>query len=98
MYVISYDISSDRLRNHISKKLEGYGRRVQYSVFECEIREKQLKKLYGELMLLMSEAEETEGDICIYSLCGRCEGKKIRLGNAQNVHERLSSNEPVIVV
>ena len=37
MYVVSYDITSDRLRNKIAKTLEGYGTRIQYSVFECRL-------------------------------------------------------------
>lgn len=53
MYVISYDITSDRLRNKIAKELENYGRRVQYSVFECRITAKQFEKLYQKLIILM---------------------------------------------
>ena len=34
MYVVSYDIGSDKLRNKVAKVLLGYGNRVQYSVFE----------------------------------------------------------------
>ena len=40
MYVVSYDISSDRLRNKVARTLEGYGTRIQYSVFECKLSEK----------------------------------------------------------
>ena len=39
MYLVSYDIESDRLRKKISDTLENYGIRIQYSVFECEISE-----------------------------------------------------------
>ena len=39
MYLVCYDITSDRVRNKIVKTLEGYGRRVQYSVFECDLDE-----------------------------------------------------------
>ncbi|MEL7034053.1 MAG: CRISPR-associated endonuclease Cas2 [Cyanobacteria bacterium J06592_8] len=35
LYIITYDITSDRRRRQVSHLLEGYGRRVQYSVFEC---------------------------------------------------------------
>lgn len=34
-YVVVYDISSDKQRKKVSDLLEGYGLRVQYSVFEC---------------------------------------------------------------
>ena len=39
MYVISYDISENKIRNKVAKILEGYGKRIQYSVFECDIDE-----------------------------------------------------------
>lgn len=34
MYLIMYDIESNKTRAHFSKFLQKYGRRVQYSVFE----------------------------------------------------------------
>jgi len=34
LYIVAYDIPSNRRRKKISDLLEGYGRRVQYSVFE----------------------------------------------------------------
>ncbi|NJK64957.1 MAG: CRISPR-associated endonuclease Cas2, partial [Synechococcaceae cyanobacterium SM2_3_1] len=40
LYVIAYDISCDRRRRKVSEVLEGYGKRAQYSVFECVISEK----------------------------------------------------------
>ena len=33
LYVISYDIPDDKRRKKIADLLEGYGQRVQYSVF-----------------------------------------------------------------
>ena len=45
MYLVSYDIESDRLRKKISDTLENYGIRIQYSVFECEISEERYKKM-----------------------------------------------------
>ena len=34
-YLICYDITNDRRRDRVSRLLEGYGMRVQKSVFEC---------------------------------------------------------------
>lgn len=47
--VISYDITNDKRRRMVAKLLEGYGYRVQFSVFECDITVKQLQKLRREL-------------------------------------------------
>lgn len=73
MYVISYDLSSNRLRNKVAKELENYGKRVQYSVFECRITQKQLRELYQKLSNIM--LAEENGSIRIYSICANCETK-----------------------
>ena len=78
MYVVSYDISNDKVRAKIAKELENFGRRVQYSVFECRISEKQFEQLYGKLTVLMQE--EKEGNVRIYKLCGKCERDVITIG------------------
>lgn len=45
LYVVTYDISCDKRRKAVSDLLEGYGCRVQYSVFECVLTVQK----YGEL-------------------------------------------------
>ena len=78
MYVISYDIEKDKTRNKIAKTLENYGQRVQYSVFECHIKSKQLDELYSKLAKLMTDEEE--GNIRIYTICANCEAKIATIG------------------
>ncbi len=94
MYVVSYDITSDRRRNKIAKTLEGYGTRIQYSVFECRLSEKKYKEMYRKLMQLMSDEEE--GSIRIYFICGNCEGKIRTIGEIPGQMEQ--SAEQVIVI
>ena len=55
MYVISYDISDDKLRKKVADKILNYGIRVQYSVFECKIDATKCKKLYRELVELTQD-------------------------------------------
>ncbi len=78
MYVISYDIDKDKTRTKIAKLLENYGTRVQYSVFECNISQKQYEELYMQLAQLMSG--EIEGSIRFYQLCRNCMEKVSILG------------------
>jgi len=47
--VVAYDIEDDRRRTRIARTLEGYGERVQYSVFECELDEARLRRLVQAL-------------------------------------------------
>ena len=42
LYVVTYDIPSNKRRKKVSDLLEGYGRRVQYSVFECLLSAKKI--------------------------------------------------------
>lgn len=43
--VVAYDISDDRRRERVAKILEGFGERVQYSVFECRLDKVQYLRL-----------------------------------------------------
>lgn len=45
LVLVVYDIADDRRRSWVSNFLEGYGRRVQESVFECFISLGEMKKL-----------------------------------------------------
>lgn len=94
MYLVSYDITSDRLRNQIARILEGYGRRVQYSVFECDLTEKRYQELYGRLLKLAEEMEE--GNICFYYICKNCEREKQVIGIPKQLN--CYSQEEIIVV
>ena len=52
-YLISYDISDARRLRRVAKVLEGYGTRLQYSVFECpldEVRLAQAKSALAEVI------------------------------------------------
>lgn len=94
MYVVSYDIPSDRLRNKIAKTLEGYGTRIQYSVFECSLGEKKYKEMYGKLLALMADIED--GSIRFYRVCANCERKIRTIGQIAAQTEKLA--EEVIVI
>ena len=63
-YVVVYDISENRERTKIDKLLQGFGRRVQKSVFECVMRKRDLKELEGKLNQLKIKS----GYVKIYRL------------------------------
>lgn len=78
--IISYDIVEDKRRNKISKMLENYGTRVQFSVFECLIDALQLKtiKEFAESIL------ETSADsMRYYILCESCLKKVDIIGTGE---------------
>lgn len=57
--VISYDISDDRRRTRVAKALEDFGRRVQYSVFECQLLPAEFAKLKKRLKPYVHDAQDT---------------------------------------
>lgn len=94
MHLVSYDITSDRLRNKVAKILEGFGKRVQYSVFECNLTEKRYEELYGKLLELTDGMED--GSICFYYICKNCEGKRQIIGVPENM-DRFMQEEVIVV-
>ncbi|MCM8826472.1 MAG: CRISPR-associated endonuclease Cas2 [Candidatus Omnitrophica bacterium] len=66
--VVSYDIIDDKRRQKISQKLEDYGKRVQYSVFECILDEVKFKEMIKELVSFIEE----EDSLRFYNLCEGC--------------------------
>ena len=88
-YVISYDIESDRTRRKLAKLLEGYGVRIQYSVFECNLTDKRFQKLYKEIFQLTSG--KSDGSVRFYSICKNCEDKIVTIGKPLNELKMLQS-------
>ena len=43
--LISYDISDDKKRTRLAKRLKDFGPRVQKSVFEADVKTEELNKL-----------------------------------------------------
>ena len=68
--VVSYDIVDDRRRDKIANILKDYGKRVQYSVFECTLSGKLMRKMVKELLRYVKAQEDS---LRIYRLCKGCE-------------------------
>ncbi len=78
-YVICYDVSDDRRRRRLADCLDGYGDRVQESVFEAVLERALFDKLISEIGALLDPA----GDRAVaYPLCNACDGKRVDLGLA----------------
>ena len=76
-YLVCYDIVNNRSRHQVSKLLEAYGLRVQKSVFECVLDEKQQENLQKRLLKLLNKQED---QIRFYPLSANCRGKVVVLG------------------
>lgn len=67
--LLTYDIISDRRRTRLAKALCGYLNRVQKSVFEGEIPDTRLEKLYSAIERHINPNEDS---VRVYRLCQRC--------------------------
>ncbi|MCA9941717.1 MAG: CRISPR-associated endonuclease Cas2 [Anaerolineales bacterium] len=76
--VISYDISNDKRRRRIARIMEGYGYRVQYSVFECDLDAGKLAELQKRLTPLVNTREWES--VRIYPLTLDCADRVIVIG------------------
>jgi CRISPR-associated protein Cas2 len=78
--VVSYDIRDDKRRTKVMNLLYGYGVRVQYSVFECEVRPGDLEELKCRMRRLIRNEVD---DVRFYSLCQSCLEKAAFMGKAK---------------
>lgn len=58
LVLVVYDIPNDKRRNKLAVFLEGYGRRVQYSVFECFLDLVEMRKLHQQVARRVDESED----------------------------------------
>ena len=84
LYVIAYDIPSDRRRTKVHKALCGFGDWTQYSLFECFLTDKELVALRGKLDSILNPKEDS---VRFYVLCASCVDKVETIGS-QKPEER----------
>lgn len=83
-YIITYDIEDNKKRKKLSDLLDGYGVRVNYSVYEIETNATKLKKLKKEI--IEKELFEPKKDsIRLYHLCKNCIPKSFGLGKNDEI-------------
>jgi CRISPR-associated protein Cas2 len=57
-YLVSYDIPDDKRRARVFKLMRGWGERVQYSVFCCQLNPRERLELIEELKTRMNASED----------------------------------------
>lgn len=57
-YLVCYDISHPRRLRRVAKALEGFGVRLQFSVFECPLDKMRFAELKTELNNLINHEED----------------------------------------
>jgi CRISPR-associated protein Cas2 len=57
-YLVSYDIANPKRLRRVAKTLEGFGVRLQYSVFECPLDEMRLAQAKAALQPVINHDED----------------------------------------
>ena len=87
-YIVAYDITCDKRRRKVANLLEGYGRRVQYSVFECVLSESKYIELQKRLKKRVNLAED---NLRFYPLSRHTWGSVETWGKGPKITEYPSS-------
>ena len=78
MYFICYDITEPKRLKKVSKTLENYGLRVQYSFFQCEMDKDILQNLRDELLGIIDLKADS---LKVYPVCEDCMKNTTSIGN-----------------
>ncbi len=65
---MSYDVREPKRLRRTAKHLEGYGVRLQYSLFRCHLSTREVERLRWELARILAP----EDSILIIGLCPGC--------------------------
>ncbi len=71
-YIVSYDIADDKRRTAAYKAMLGFGDRIQYSVFYCELNEREVVDLRATLTRIVHAQDD---QVLIVDL-GRVDGNR----------------------
>ena len=90
-YLVAYDIRDDRRLRSIAGCVEGYGTRIQYSVFVCDLSDQEKVLMRRDIESLM---KVTEDSVMVIDLGHAGDSNRfLFLGH----HERLPSSGAAII-
>jgi CRISPR-associated protein Cas2 len=67
-WLVCYDVRDDRRLRRCARHMEGYGHRIQYSIFRCWLTGLAAERLRWELTERLDPADS----VLLIPLCGRC--------------------------
>jgi len=86
MFVVAcYDITDDKRRSQVAALFQEAGMRVQKSVFECLLSERELHELTKRTAIVLAEADQAR----FYQLCPKCVAKARQQGGPPLYSEPL---------
>ena len=96
MGVISYDITHSKTRDNLYRLLSSYCTRVQFSVFEFELKSEIYKELMERIDTLVSKynklnkEDKSTFSIRVYFLCNTCKNKILNIGDDIKYYKKVT--------
>lgn len=78
-YLVCYDVSNPRRLQRMGKRMEGYGVRIQYSIFMCLLDSSGMRSLKDMIARTLNGEEDS---VVILPVCSRCEASREEIGPA----------------
>lgn len=75
--LVAYDITSPKRLSRVAKVCEDFGVRVQYSLFECHLEEKEFQDFW---LRLIDEIDEKEDRLVAYKIDAKCAKETLTAG------------------
>jgi CRISPR-associated protein Cas2 len=66
--LVCYDIRNPKRLYRVARILQGYGERVQYSIFRCHLTDRTEEQMRWKLAKVMAD----EDDLLVVGLCDAC--------------------------
>lgn len=79
LVLVIYDIPDDPRRGKLATFLEGYGRRVQKSAFECFLSLEEMRKLYDKVA---KRVDKQEDDVRFYWISEEAVSRALVIGGS----------------
>ena len=79
LYIVCFDVSDKKRLRKVSNEIENFGVRVQHSVFECHLDERDVQQLQKRLEALIAHEQDRVHYFC---LCAKDE-KRIQIDGDQ---------------
>lgn len=89
-YLVAYDIRDDRRLRDVAICMEGYGTRIQYSVFICDLSDQEAVLMRGDLEVRMKQSEDS---VMVVDLGAADSSRFLFLGT----HTKLPTSSAVII-
>jgi CRISPR-associated protein Cas2 len=93
LYVVTYDVCDDKRWRRVFKLMRGHGDHLQYSVFRCELSERERAQLIEKLAKVIKKDEDQVLFFPLGPARGQREGEVQAVGRAY----AATDHSPVII-